>query len=46
MYYDIEGTGDPIVCIPPAVGFAGLKRYPAVDRIDLGLREQARAAAG
>jgi len=25
MYYEIEGTGDPLVFIPPAFGFAGLK---------------------
>ncbi len=30
MYYEIEGTGDPLVCIPPAFGYAGLKRYPAL----------------
>jgi hypothetical protein len=23
MYYEIEGTGDPLVFIPPAFGFAG-----------------------
>ncbi len=30
MYYEIEGTGDPLVCIPPAFGYAGLKRYRAL----------------
>src|ERR1700722_15287960 len=30
MYYEMEGTGDPLVCIPPAFGYAGLKRYPAL----------------
>jgi pimeloyl-ACP methyl ester carboxylesterase len=30
MYYEIEGTGDPLVCIPPAFGYAGLNRYPAL----------------
>ncbi len=30
MYYEMEGTGDPLVCVPPAFGYAGLKRYPAL----------------
>jgi pimeloyl-ACP methyl ester carboxylesterase len=30
MYYEIEGTGDPLVFIPPVFGFAGLKSYPAL----------------
>lgn len=32
MYYEIEGTGDPLVCIPPAFGYAGLKSFPALTR--------------
>jgi len=28
MYYEIEGTGDPLVYIPPAFGYAGLKSFP------------------
>jgi len=28
MYYEIEGTGDPLVFIPPVFGFAGLKSFP------------------
>jgi pimeloyl-ACP methyl ester carboxylesterase len=28
MYYEIEGTGDPLVIIPPAFGFAGQKSFP------------------
>jgi pimeloyl-ACP methyl ester carboxylesterase len=32
MYYEIEGTGNPLVCIPPAFGYAGLTRYPALVR--------------
>jgi pimeloyl-ACP methyl ester carboxylesterase len=28
MYYEIEGTGDPLVFIPPAFGFGGLKSFP------------------
>jgi len=28
MYYEIEGTGHPLVFIPPAFGFAGLKSFP------------------
>src|SRR5580692_11662687 len=27
MYYEIEGTGDPLVFIPPAFGFAGQKSF-------------------
>jgi pimeloyl-ACP methyl ester carboxylesterase len=30
MYYEIEGTGDPLVYIPPAFGFAGLQSFPAL----------------
>jgi pimeloyl-ACP methyl ester carboxylesterase len=30
MYYEIEGTGDPLVFIPPAFGFAGMKSFPAL----------------
>jgi len=30
MYYEIEGTGDPLVYIPPAFGYAGLKSFPAL----------------
>ncbi len=30
MYYEIEGTGDPLVCIPPAFGYAGVNLYPAL----------------
>jgi pimeloyl-ACP methyl ester carboxylesterase len=32
MYYEIEGTGDPLVHIPPAFGYAGLKSFPALIR--------------
>ena len=28
MYYEIEGTGCPLVFIPPAFGFAGLHSFP------------------
>jgi len=28
MYYQIEGTGDPLVFIPPAFGFAGRESFP------------------
>jgi hypothetical protein len=28
MYYEIEGTGDPLVFIPPALGFAGRESFP------------------
>lgn len=30
MYYEIEGTGDPLICIPPAFGYAGLNPYPTL----------------
>jgi pimeloyl-ACP methyl ester carboxylesterase len=30
MYYEIEGTGDPLVYIPPAFGIAGLHSFPAL----------------
>ncbi len=30
MYYEIEGTGEPLVIIPPAFGFAGSHSFPAL----------------
>ncbi|MDA8140644.1 MAG: alpha/beta hydrolase [Desulfobacteraceae bacterium] len=30
MYYEMEGTGEPLVYIPPAFGFAGLISFPAL----------------
>jgi pimeloyl-ACP methyl ester carboxylesterase len=30
MYYEIEGTGDPLVYIPPAFGYAGVNSFPAL----------------
>ena len=30
LCYEIEGTGDPLVYIPPAFGFAGLNSFPAL----------------
>ena len=30
MYYEMEGTGDPLIFIPPAFGFAGLESFPAL----------------
>src|SRR5262249_40339388 len=30
MYYEIEGTGDPLVYILPAFGLAGLQSFPAL----------------
>jgi len=30
MYYEIEGTGDPLVFIPPAFGFAGRQSFPTL----------------
>ena len=32
MYYEIEGTGDPLVFIPPAFGFAGRESFPELVR--------------
>jgi pimeloyl-ACP methyl ester carboxylesterase len=32
MYYEIAGTGDPLVCIPPAFGYAGVNPYPALEQ--------------
>ncbi len=28
LYYEVEGEGEPLVFIPPAFGFAGLKSFP------------------
>jgi pimeloyl-ACP methyl ester carboxylesterase len=30
MYFEIEGTGEPLVYLPPAFGFAGLKSFPVL----------------
>lgn len=30
MYYEVEGTGYPLVYLPPAFGYAGLKSFPAL----------------
>ncbi len=30
MFYEIEGTGDPLVFIPPAFGFAGRQSFPGL----------------
>jgi len=35
MYYEIEGTGDPLVYIPPIFGFAGLNSFPALVEMTL-----------
>jgi pimeloyl-ACP methyl ester carboxylesterase len=32
MYYEIQGTGDTLVFIPPAFGFAGMKSFPGLIR--------------
>jgi pimeloyl-ACP methyl ester carboxylesterase len=32
MYYQIEGTGDPLVYLPPVFELAGLKSFPALVR--------------
>ncbi len=33
MYYETEGTGDPLVYIPAAFGVAGVNRFPALAQI-------------
>ncbi len=33
MYYEIEGTGDPLVYIPAAFGVAGVESFPALVQI-------------
>src|SRR5262249_52900248 len=30
MYYEVEGSGEPLVYIPPVFGFAGLKSFPTL----------------
>src|SRR5215475_10148276 len=30
MYYEIEGSGDPLVYVPPIFGFTGLKSFPTL----------------
>lgn len=30
LYYEIEGTGDPLVFIHPALGFGGLEKFPTL----------------
>jgi pimeloyl-ACP methyl ester carboxylesterase len=30
MYYEIEGAGDPLIYLPPAFGFAGMKSFSAL----------------
>src|SRR5258708_39626699 len=32
MYYEIEGIGDPLVYIPPALGVAGANSVPTLDQ--------------
>ena len=32
MYYEIEGTGEPLVYIPPAFGYAGVNVFPTLRR--------------
>ena len=48
MYYEIEGEGEPLVFIPPAFGFAGMKSFPALTQnhsvITLDLQGHGRTA--
>jgi len=48
MYYEIEGSGDPLVYIPPVFGFAGLNSFPALMQnhtvITMDLQGQGRTA--
>ena len=50
MYHEIDGTGDPLLCIPPAFGFAGLNPYPALAQshtvITVDLQGHGRTADG
>jgi pimeloyl-ACP methyl ester carboxylesterase len=32
MYYEIEGTGEPLVYIPAAFGYAGVNEFPTLRR--------------
>lgn len=32
MYYEIEGSGKPVVYIPPVFGFAGMKSFPSLTK--------------
>jgi pimeloyl-ACP methyl ester carboxylesterase len=32
MYYEIDGTGAPLICLPPVFGFAGMKRFPTLSQ--------------
>ena len=33
MYYEIEGHGKPLVYVPPAFGYAGVKYFPDLNKI-------------
>ena len=48
MYYRIEGSGDPLVFIHPALGFAGLESFPTLSErhtvITLDLQGHGRTA--
>jgi pimeloyl-ACP methyl ester carboxylesterase len=33
MYYEIEGRGKPLVYVPPAFGYAGVKYFPGLNEI-------------
>ena len=48
MYYEVEGTGDPLVFIPPAFGAAGLHSFPALVQnhsvVTVDLQGQGRTA--
>lgn len=48
LYYEIEGTGRPLVYIPPVFGFAGMKSFPVLSErhavITMDLQGQGRTA--
>jgi pimeloyl-ACP methyl ester carboxylesterase len=48
MYYEIEGTGEPLVFIPPAFGVAGAKSFPLLEKshsvIQMDLQGNGRTA--
>ena len=45
MYYEIEGTGDPLIYLPPAVGCAGLNSFPGLAQGHDSLRSISRGMA-
>src|SRR5947209_7962735 len=48
IYYEIEGSGDPLVFIPPAFGCCGMRSFPELSRnrsiISMDLQAHGRTA--